>query len=102
MFLFKGIIKKYSNFVGSPIFLNGKQANTIQVSDSYCLISFAVQMPVYYAFPYNICSMSLAVLHFTVLLSNSILDESALSVSCVSTAESRSCRCRKWSTGGRG
>lgn len=25
-----GIIKKYSNFVGSPIFLNGKQANTIQ------------------------------------------------------------------------
>jgi TNF receptor-associated protein 1 len=25
-----GIIKKYSNFVGSPIFLNGKRANTIQ------------------------------------------------------------------------
>lgn len=25
-----GIIKKYSNFVGSPIFLNGRQANTIQ------------------------------------------------------------------------
>lgn len=26
----KGIIKKYSNFVGSPIYVNGKRANTIQ------------------------------------------------------------------------
>lgn len=34
-FLFKGIIKKYSNFVGSPIFLNGKRANTVQVSSSF-------------------------------------------------------------------
>ncbi|KAF4518739.1 hypothetical protein B566_EDAN006142 [Ephemera danica] len=25
-----GVIKKYSNFVGSPIYVNGKQANTIQ------------------------------------------------------------------------
>ncbi|KAG8225752.1 hypothetical protein J437_LFUL005711, partial [Ladona fulva] len=25
-----GVIKKYSNFVGSPIFVNGKQTNVIQ------------------------------------------------------------------------
>ena len=27
------IIKKYSNFVGSPIFLNGKKINTLEVRD---------------------------------------------------------------------
>lgn len=26
----RGIIQKYSNFVGNPIYLNGKKANTIQ------------------------------------------------------------------------
>jgi TNF receptor-associated protein 1 len=27
---FPAIVKKYSNFVGNPIFLNGKQINTVQ------------------------------------------------------------------------
>lgn len=27
---FAGVIKKYSNFVGSPIYLNGQKANDIQ------------------------------------------------------------------------
>lgn len=30
--IFLGVINKYSNFVGSPIFVNGKRVNTIQVS----------------------------------------------------------------------
>lgn len=29
----KNVIQKYSNFVGSPIFVNGAQINTIQVDD---------------------------------------------------------------------
>ena len=33
---FSGIIQKYSNFVGSPIFVNGKRINVIQV----CLIMY--------------------------------------------------------------
>jgi HSP90 family molecular chaperone len=28
----KEVIKRYSNFVGSPIFVNGNQANTVQVN----------------------------------------------------------------------
>lgn len=31
LYLISGIIKKYSNFVGSPIYLNGQKANAIMV-----------------------------------------------------------------------
>ena len=35
------VITRYSNFVGVPIYLNGKRVNVIEVSDSgdICLIS---------------------------------------------------------------
>ena len=31
MFMISDVIKKYSNFVGVPIYLNGKKTNIIQV-----------------------------------------------------------------------
>ena len=36
VFSFLEIIKKYSNFVGVPIFLNGSRVNTVQVRFYFC------------------------------------------------------------------
>lgn len=39
------VIKKYSNFVGVPIYLNGKKINVIQVRDPSVLFKGHQKMP---------------------------------------------------------